>query len=108
MAGSLPAVRISTLTRYPGVAPAVWNQKVCSPLASSRAVFSRSPAGKCATTTIRAFAVVKTMMPTVLPMMGWLRITDAVDVSGVCVGVAAALVVGVGEGVAVVAEEDAA
>ena len=46
-------------------------------------------------------------MPTVLPIMGRLRITDAVDVSGVSVGVgvAAALVVVVG--VAVVAEEDA-
>lgn len=90
------------------MAPAVGNQKVCTPAESSRAVSSRLPVGKCATTTTRAFATVETVTPTVLPMMGRLRITDAVNVSGVDVGVAAALVVVVGPGVAVVAEEDAA
>jgi hypothetical protein len=87
------------------VALAVWNQKVRRPVASARAVSSRSPAEKCATTAIRAFGMVETKTPTLLPMMGCLPVTDAAAVRGASVGVAEAVAVGVSE---VAAGEDGA
>jgi hypothetical protein len=50
---------------------------------------------------IRAFGMVETKTPTLVPTMGCLRVTDALDVSGGGVGVAAAVAVGVGVGVGV-------
>ena len=74
--------RTATMTRIPGGVLPTGNQNVCRPVASARAVFSRSPASKCATTVIRAPAAVDTWTPTLVPVMGWLRLTDAVLVSG--------------------------
>lgn len=74
--------RTATTTRIPGGALPTGNQNVCRPVASARAVFSRSPASKCATTVIRAPGAVDTWTPTLVPVMGWLRVTDAVLVSG--------------------------
>jgi len=70
------------MTRIPGGALPTGNQNVCRPVASARAVFSRSPASKCATTVIRAPGAVDTWTPTLVPVMGWLRVTDAMLVSG--------------------------
>jgi len=70
------------MTRIPGGAPLSENQNVCRPVASARAVFSRSPASKCATTVIRAPGAVDTCTPTLVPLMGCFRVTDAVLVSG--------------------------
>ena len=86
--------RTATMTRIPGGALPTGNQNVCKPVASARAVFSRSPASKCATTVIRAPAAVDTWTPTLVPVMGWFRLTDAVLVSGGGGGE----VVGVGDG----------
>jgi hypothetical protein len=74
--------RTVTMTRIPGGAPPSENQNVCRPVASARAVFSRSPASKCATTVIRALGAVDTWTPTLLPVLGCFRVTDAVLVSG--------------------------
>lgn len=74
---------------------AVWNQKVRRPVASARAVLSRFSAGKCATTVIRAFGVVDTKTPTLVPMIGCLWVTDAAAVRAAGVGVAMAVAVGV-------------
>ena len=86
--------RTVTMTRIPGVALASGNQNVCRPVASARAVFSRSPVSKCATTLIRAPGAVDTWTPTVVPVLGCFRVTDAVLVSGGGGGE----VVGVGDG----------
>jgi len=86
--------RTLTMTRNPGGALPRGNQNVCRPAASARAVFSRSPAAKCATTVIRAPGAVDTWTPTVLPVLGCFRVTDAVLVSGGGGGE----VVGVGDG----------
>jgi hypothetical protein len=86
--------RTLTTTRIPGGALASGNQNVCWPVASARAVFSRSPASKCATTVIRAPGKVDTWTPTVVPVLGCFRVTDAVLVSGAGGGE----VVGVGDG----------
>lgn len=92
--------RTVTMTRTPGGALPTGNQNVCRPVASARAVFSRSPASKCATTVIRAPGTVDTRTPTVLPVRGCFRVTDAVLVSGAAGGE----VVGVGDGALVDAE----
>lgn len=86
--------RTVTLTRIPGGALPSGNQNVCKPVASARAAFSRSPASKCATTVILAPGAVDTWTPTLVPVLGRLRVTDAVLVSGAGGGE----VVGVGEG----------
>jgi hypothetical protein len=86
--------RTVTMTRIPGGALPSGNQNVCRPVASARAVFSRSPASKCATATIRAPGAVDTWMPTLLPVLGCFRVTDAALVSGAGGGE----VVGVGDG----------
>ncbi len=85
--------RTVTGTRIPGGALASGNQNVCRPVASARAVFSRSPVSKCATTVIRAPGKVDTWTPTVVPVLGCFRVTDAVLVSG-----GGGEVVGVGDG----------
>jgi len=82
------------MTRIPGGALPTGNQNVCRPVASARAVFSRSPVSKCATTVIRAPGVVDTWTPTLVPVMGWLWVTDSVLVSGAGGGEG----VGVGDG----------
>jgi hypothetical protein len=82
------------MTRIPGGALASGNQNVCRPVASARAVFSRSPVSKCATTVIRAPGKVDTWTPTVVPVLGCFRVTDAVPVSEGGGGE----VVGVGDG----------
>jgi hypothetical protein len=82
------------MTRIPGGALSSGNQNVCRPVASARAVFSRSPASKCATTVILAPGAVDTWTPTLVPVLGRLRVTDAVLVSGAGGGE----VVGVGDG----------
>jgi hypothetical protein len=86
--------RTVTITRTPGGALRSGNQNVCRPVASARAVFSRSPAAKCATTVIRAPGAVDTWTPTVEPVRGCFRVTDALLVSGAGGGE----VVGVGDG----------
>jgi hypothetical protein len=86
--------RTVTVTRIPGGALPTGNQNVCRPAVSARAVFSRSPASKCATAVIRAPGAVDTWTPTVVPVMGCFRVTDAVLVSGAGGGE----VVGVGDG----------
>jgi hypothetical protein len=86
--------RIVTVTRIPGGALPTGNQNVCRPVASARAVFSRSPASKCATAVIRAPGAVDTWTPTLVPVLGCFRVTDAVLVSGGGGGE----VVGVGDG----------
>jgi len=85
--------RTVTGTRIPGGALPSGNQNVCRPVASARAVFSWSPASKCATTVIRAPGAVDTWTPTVVPVRGCFRVTDAVLVSGAAGGE----VVGVGD-----------
>ena len=87
--------RTTTATRIPGGALPSGNQNVCRPVASARAVFSRSPAAKCAMTVIRAPGAVDTWTPTVVPVRGCFRVTDAVLVRGAGGGE----VVGVGDGV---------
>ena len=44
---------------------------------------------------IRAFGIVKTTRSSVVPMMGRVRVTDALTVRGAAVGVAMTVVVGV-------------
>jgi hypothetical protein len=83
------------------VALPIWYQKVYMPVALARADFFQLPVWKCATTLICAPGAVKTMMPTLVPSTGYLPVTDAVDVSGVLVGVA---VGAVGAGAADTAE----
>ena len=92
--------RTVTMTRIPGGALPSRNRNVCRPVASARAVFSRSPASKRATTVIRAPGAVDTLTPTVVPALGCFRVTDAVLVSGGGGGE----VVGVGDGALVDAE----
>jgi hypothetical protein len=82
------------MTRIPGGALSSGNQNVCRPVAPTRAVFTRPPASKCATTVILAPGAVDTWTPTLVPVLGRLRVTDAVLVSGAGGGE----VVGVGEG----------
>jgi hypothetical protein len=86
--------RTVTLTRIPGGALSSGNQNVCRPVAPARAVIPRSPASKCATTVILAPGAVDTWMPTLVPVRGRLRVTDAALVSRAGGGE----VVGVGEG----------
>ena len=74
--------RTATMTRIPGGALPTGNQNVCRPVASARAVFSRSPISKCATTVIRASGAVDTWTPTLVPATGRRFVTDAVLVSG--------------------------
>ena len=74
--------RTSTLTRTPGAAVPTGNQNVCWPAVSARAVFLRSPASKCATTVIRAPGAVETLTPTLVPVLGCRRVTEAEPVSG--------------------------
>jgi hypothetical protein len=88
------------MTRIPGGALPSRNRNVYRPVASARAVFSRSPASKCATTVIRAPGAVDTWTPTVVPALGCFRVTYAVLVSGAGGGE----VVGVGDGALVDAE----
>ena len=82
------------MTRIPGGALASGNQNVCRPVASARAVFSRSPVSKCATTVIRAPGKVDTWTPTVVPVLGCFRVTDAVLVSGPAAARLSALAMG--------------
>ena len=86
--------RTVTMTRIPGGALPTGNQNVCRPVASAWAVFSLLPASKCATTVIRAPGAVDTWTPTMVPVRGCFRVTDAVLVSGAGGGE----VVGVGDG----------
>lgn len=94
--------RTSTLTRYPGAAVAVANQTVRRPVPSARRIFCSFPAEKCATTMIRAWGRVVTMTPTLVPMLGRVRVIDAVAVRGVGVGVAEAVAVEMEVAVAVI------
>jgi hypothetical protein len=87
--------RTTTVTRIPGGALASGNQNVCEPVESARAVLSRSPVSKCAMTVILACGAVTTETPTLVPVRGCRRVTDAVLVSGAGGGEA----VGVGDGV---------
>jgi hypothetical protein len=82
------------MTRIPGGALPSGNQNVCRPVAPARAVFPRSPAAKCATTVILAPGAVDTWTPTLVPVRGRLRVTDAALVSRAGGGE----VVGVGQG----------
>ena len=91
------ATRTLTMTRIPAGALPSGNQNVCRPVASARAVFSRSPASKCATTVIRAPGAVDTWTPTLVPVLGRLRVTDAVLVSGAGGGEVAGVGDGAGE-----------
>ena len=90
------------MTRIPGGALSSGNQNVCRPVESARAVFSRSPVSKCATTVILAPGAVMTETPTLVPVRGCFRVTVALLVSGAGGGEA----VGVGDGVGEL-EEDA-
>ena len=89
------ATRTVTMTRIPGGALPSGNQNVCQPVESARAVFSRSPVSKWAMAVIRACGAVTTETPTLVPVRGCFRVTDAVLVSGAGGGEA----VGVGDGV---------
>ena len=88
------ATRTMTVTRIPGGALPSGNQNVCRPIESARAVLSRSPVSKCAMTVILACGAVTTETPTLVPVRGCRRVTDAVLVSGAGGGAA----VGVGGG----------
>ena len=91
-----PCADTRTVTRTLSLGGALpsGNQNVCRPVASARAVFSRSPASKCATVVIRAPGAVDTCTPTLVPVRGCFRVTNAVLVSGAAGGE----VVGVGDG----------
>jgi hypothetical protein len=85
------ATQTTTGTRIPGGALPSGNQNVRQPVESARAVSSRSPFSKCAMTVILACGAVTTETPTLVPVWGCRRVTDAVLVSeagdGAAVGV---------------------
>jgi hypothetical protein len=83
------------VTRIPGGALPSGNQNVCRPVESARAVFSRSPVSKCVMAVILACGAVAIEAPTLVPVRGCRRVSDAVLVSGGGGGEA----VGVGDGV---------
>ena len=59
----------------------MWYDPLHEPVESARAVLSRSPVSKCAMTVILACGAVTTETPTLVPVRGCRRVTDAVLVS---------------------------